>query len=149
MLQAVRCSVGLRAALSKALPPPRLANAAAAHRCLAHAPATGASKGRTDPAATVVAVASDPHGTQQAAAGAGAGSTPVETDEMGNPRHILLYEGSKVGRNVVQYCKATAENDTTIRNMIILARSSCAPEALDPKHVRHVETCSGTQSIQE
>lgn len=88
----------MRAVLSTRLPPRRclIANAASAHRCLANA-AAATRKGRPDPAAAAT-VASEPHGTQQTATGAGADSTSVETDEMGNPRHILLYEGPKVRR---------------------------------------------------
>lgn len=87
----------MRAVLSTRLPPRCLANAATSHRCLGNA-AAATSKGRPDTAAAAAAVASDPHGTQQTAAGAGVDGTPMETDEMGNPKHILLYEGSKVRR---------------------------------------------------
>lgn len=91
MFQALRGRSVARSLLSAStLPlPPRCVAGAAAHRCLskvANVPPS-APMGEGEPAA--------PFGQEQDAAGAGNDST--EPDVMADPRHVLLYEGSKVG----------------------------------------------------
>lgn len=91
MFQALRGRAVARSLLSAStLPlPPRCVAGAAAHRFLskvANVPPS-APRGEGEPAA--------PFGQEQDAAGAGNNST--EPDVMADPRHVLLYEGSKVG----------------------------------------------------
>lgn len=132
MLQALRCRAGVRAVRSTPWPPQRLGTAAAAHRCLANAAATGASKGYTPGPAAAVAATSDPNGTQQAAPRAGSGSTSVETDEMGNPRHILLYEGSKVMGDACSKCYIPH---------VLCSRSRSAAVS-NPEHARYLRSAA-------
>lgn len=85
MFQALRGRACARALLSTSTLPPRCIARATGHRCLSKV-ADVPTRETASPTAA---------GQEQDTAFAGSAST--ETDEMADPRHILLYEGSKVG----------------------------------------------------
>lgn len=140
MFHALRGRAGIRSLLSASTlpPPPRCVASAAVHRLLYNvADDVPTPAARKDDSVGPVRASTTAVGQEQDAAGAGGDST--ETDEMADPRHILLYEGSKV-HYLLDY---VLDNNVPGRRYANFTAAVCSAVL----HTRSLSRCLSRQSL--